>query len=117
MKNERVTMADTPSQRKVAVSGTGLRDLDDLKIKNPIEAVLADRGIHPIRTCGHQLLYLSPLREESNPSFYVHPTKGPGGVFFDFGLGEGGDVIRLVQLLERSTFKEAINYLIYRRSI
>lgn len=50
-------------------------------------------------------MYLSPLRKETSPSFSVNPTKN---VWYDFGLGEGGDAIKLESMLTGATFREAI---------
>jgi 5S rRNA maturation endonuclease (ribonuclease M5) len=63
----------------------------------PLEDVLARLGHAPVRQGRNQLWYCSPLRNESNPSFKVNPAEN---VWFDFGAGEGGDAIDLVQRVE-----------------
>jgi hypothetical protein len=63
----------------------------------PLEDVLARLGHAPVRQGRNQLWYCSPLRSESNPSFKVNPEQN---VWFDFGAGEGGDAIDLVQRVE-----------------
>jgi hypothetical protein len=50
----------------------------------------------------------SPLRGEKTPSFSVTPEKN---VWYDFGLGVGGDLINLVERLRGCTFKEAVQLL------
>lgn len=51
----------------------------------------------------------SPLRDEKNPSFSVHVEKN---VWYDYGLWEGGDLIKLVMRLNGFTFKKAIGHLV-----
>lgn len=48
---------------------------------------------------------LCPLHKETKPSFYVNGRKD---VFYCHGCGRGGDLIRLVELLERVSFLEAL---------
>lgn len=50
----------------------------------------------------------SPLREESEASFTVSPGKN---LWYDFGLGVGGDMIKLVELLNGYSFVEAVQHL------
>lgn len=72
----------------------------DLK-QTPIASYLSSLGIQPVKEASGQLLYRSPLTDEKSPSFYVHIKKN---VFNCFSSGEKGDVIRLVSLLEKTTF-------------
>lgn len=75
----------------------------------PIEQYLSNKGIQPVKTSGSQLVYYSPKNEESSPSFFVHPQKN---VFHDFsGIGEKGDIIRLIQYLNDCNFNQAIQTL------
>ncbi|MEM1973709.1 MAG: CHC2 zinc finger domain-containing protein, partial [Thermoplasmata archaeon] len=53
---------------------------------------------------------ISPIRVESNPSFAIKIPEE--NLWYDFGIGEGGDIIKLVQKIENCTFTEAINKLI-----
>ncbi|MDQ6482351.1 toprim domain-containing protein [Dyadobacter sp. LHD-138] len=71
---------------------------------------LKSKNIEPINLIGGELVYLSPLRSEKTPSFYVNITKNN---FNDFGGTDEmkGDSIRLVQLMEKCSFLEAINRL------
>jgi DNA primase len=95
---------------------TARTDISELKVKNPIDAILADRGYYPVKVSVDQLLYNSPFRKEGSPSFHVDLEKSPGGVWFDFGSGKGGDVITLIQELDGASFKDAVQYLRDRRS-
>ncbi|WP_461042711.1 toprim domain-containing protein [Spirosoma harenae] len=64
--------------------------------------------MHPLRVVNGQLLYYSPLTIEKTPSFYLHLQKN---VFNCFSSGEKGDIIRLVTLIEKLTFKAALERL------
>ncbi len=90
-------------------------DIEELKRRNPCHEILAEDGYHPVRARGAKLEYKSPLREESSASFHVDLEKAPGGLWFDFGTGEGGDVITLVQKLKGLNVADAIQYLRDRR--
>jgi hypothetical protein len=57
---------------------------------------------------GNQIVYYSPFRDEETPSFFVDPVKD---VWYDFGAGEGGDLIKLVSILYSIPFKEAMRKL------
>ena len=48
---------------------------------------------------------LCPLHEESQPSFYVNTRKD---VFYCHGCGQGGDLIRFVQLSRRVSFRQSL---------
>jgi len=51
---------------------------------------------------------LCPLHEETRPSFYVNPHKN---LFYCHGCGQGGDLIRLVQLSKHLSFRQSLAYL------
>lgn len=53
-------------------------------------------------------MFLSPLRKERTPSFSVRYDKG---LWYDFGLGEGGTLLQLVMRLEGCSMAEAIRRL------
>ncbi len=53
-------------------------------------------------------MFLSPLREERTPSFSVRYDKG---LWYDFGLGEGGTLLQLVMRIEGCGMAEAIRHL------
>lgn len=69
-----------------------------------IVTFLSKKGIQPITIKGYQYGYKSPLREESKASFYVDSTKN---VWYDFGIGEGGDIILLVERMYNTKRDEA----------
>lgn len=49
-------------------------------------------GIHPSKQRGKVLWYSAPYRTERTPSFKVDTSKN---VWFDFGIGKGGDIFDL----------------------
>jgi DNA primase len=51
---------------------------------------------------------LCPLHKESRPSFYVNTRKH---VFYCHGCGQGGDLIRFVQLSRQASFRQSLAYL------
>ena len=64
----------------------------------PLGAALERLGFTPSRTSGHDAWYSSPFREESEPSFKINLARN---VWYDFGQGEGGDLIDFVKQLYR----------------
>ena len=58
------------------------------------------------------LLYVSPLRKDTNPSFGLFYTKGSKKLLFkDFGTGESGDCFKFARLMDRTTLKVTIRSL------
>jgi DNA primase len=51
---------------------------------------------------------LCPLHADSRPSFYVNPRKN---LFYCHGCGQGGDLIRFVQLSQHLSFRQSITFL------
>ncbi len=78
--------------------------------KVSIVEYLASKGILPVSQEADEILYLSPLREDKNPSFYVNLR---GNVFKDFVWEEHrGDAIKLVMLLEKCKLPVAVKILL-----
>ncbi|MCK8493157.1 CHC2 zinc finger domain-containing protein [Spirosoma sp. RP8] len=75
----------------------------------PITHYLSEQGFQPVKTQGVELVYYSPKNEEHTPSFFVNPQKN---VFHDYsGVGEQGDIIRLVQYVKDCSFMQAVETL------
>lgn len=84
-------------------------EIDHIKQQVSIVDLLASRGTQPVSQNGSELAYRSPLRDDHNPSFYVNVQKNR---FNDMVVDEHrGDVIRLVQLLDGTSFTEAVDTL------
>ena len=57
---------------------------------------------------GGSLKGLCPFHDEKTPSFQVTPSRN---LWFCFGCGEGGDVIRFVEKVDHLSFVEAVERL------
>ncbi|WP_394991654.1 toprim domain-containing protein [Emticicia sp.] len=74
-----------------------------------IVAYLDARGISYHTKRGNTLLYSSPFRGDSTPSFYVYLNDNK---YHDFGSGEsGGDIIQLATKFNEGSFTKAITEL------
>ena len=60
---------------------------------------LARLGHEPVRRSGNELWYRAPYRSECTPSFRVNVAKR---LWYDFGLGKGGDIFTLAGEFARS---------------
>ena len=58
----------------------------------PLADFLARLGHEPVRRSGNELWYLAPYRGERTSSFRVNVAKQ---LWYDFGLGKGGDIFTL----------------------
>jgi DNA primase catalytic core len=57
---------------------------------------------------GSEVVGLCPLHEETQPSFYVNARKN---LFYCHGCGQGGDLLRFVQLSHHLSFRQSLAYL------
>lgn len=77
------------------------------KIKTiKLQDFLASLGHTPTKQQGNKLWYLSPFRQESHASFKVNTERNQ---WYDFGIGKGGNIIDLAELLYKSS---DVSYLI-----
>ncbi|MBF1479745.1 MAG: toprim domain-containing protein [Prevotella pallens] len=79
-------------------------DLSRIK-RYPIVEYLERKGIKPVRKTPTYVMYRSPLREETHPSFKVDTEKN---LWIDYGKGKGGSIIDLCMRMEGCTLQEAI---------
>ena len=78
------------------------------KIKQiKLQDFLASMGFKPVKQYGVNLMYLSPLRTEKHASFKVNTEINQ---WYDFGIGRGGNIIALAELLYNSS---DVSYLIH----
>ena len=78
------------------------------KIKQiKLQDFLASMGCKPVKQYGVNLMYLSPLRTEKHASFKVNTEINQ---WYDFGIGRGGNIIALAELLYNSS---DVSYLIH----
>jgi len=82
-------------------------DVAAVRERSPIAEVI---GAHlQLRGAGGgNLKGLCPFHEEKSPSLSVSPSRG---LFYCFGCGAGGDVIRFVERIENLSFTEAVEQL------
>ncbi len=73
-----------------------------------IVETLAKLGHFPSRKTEKEAWFLSPLRSETQASFKVSLKRNR---WYDFGIGEGGNVIDLVFLLSNCSVGEALQFL------
>ena len=66
-------------------------DIDAMR-RIPLVDFLARLGHEPVRRSGNELWYRAPYRNERTPSFRVNVAKQ---LWYDFGLGKGGDIFTL----------------------
>ncbi len=77
-----------------------------IKQQAPLHEYLASQHWQPLRHMpGGRLLGLCPLHRDRKPSFLVDPAKG---LFYCYGCGRGGDVIRFVELYFGVRFSQAM---------
>ena len=78
------------------------------KIKQiKLQDFLASMGCKPVKQYGVNFMYLSPLRTEKHASFKVNTEINQ---WYDFGIGRGGNIIVLAELLYNSS---DVSYLIH----
>jgi len=84
-------------------------DLEKLKKRLPLLDYLRQQNwaARPVGN-GPEFVGLCPLHPESRPSFYVNARKD---LFYCHGCGQGGDLIRFVQLSRRLSFCQSLTYL------
>ena len=62
---------------------------------------LQSLGYTPVKQQGNSLWYKSPFRQETEASFKVNTDRN---LWFDYGLGKGGNIIALAQELYASDY-------------
>lgn len=82
-------------------------DIQTIK-KTSIVALMNKLGFCIIRTNNSDVWYKSPFRNEKTASFKVDMNKN---IWFDFGLGCGGNIFDLIMRIKECTFKEALYFL------
>jgi DNA primase len=79
---------------------------DELKQQIPLLDYLQAHDWQPVRRiAGGRLMGLCPLHTDHKPSFLVDPNKN---LFYCYGCGRGGDVIRFVELYHQVKFPRAV---------
>ena len=81
---------------------------EKIKDKIDIRTVLESFNLFPVKENSKTAFYFALDREEKVPSFCVDFAKNKA---FDFGTGKNYDIISIVQLIERCSISEALEYL------
>ena len=80
--------------------------LDELKQQIPLLDYLQAHDWRPARRLSRdRFMGLCPLHEDHEPSFLVDPRKN---LFYCYGCGRGGDVIRFAELFHQVKFPQAL---------
>ena len=80
--------------------------VDALKQQIPLLEYLQAQDWKPARrTAGGRVMGLCPLHADHRPSFLVDPNKN---LFYCYGCGRGGDVIRFAELYHGARFPQAM---------
>ena len=80
-------------------------DVEALKRRLPLLEYLRQHNWKGSPAGRSEVVGLCPLHEESQPSFYVNTRKN---VFYCHGCGQGGDLIRFVELSRRVSFRQSL---------
>jgi putative mobilizable transposon, excision protein len=81
-------------------------NIDQIK-QIKLQDFLAAMGCKPVKQYGVNLMYLSPFRTEKHASFKVNTENNQ---WYNFGIGRGGNIIALAELLYNSS---DVSYLIH----
>ncbi|HEX6549886.1 MAG TPA: CHC2 zinc finger domain-containing protein [Gammaproteobacteria bacterium] len=83
--------------------------LDELKQQIPLLEYLQAHDWHPARRLSRgRVMGLCPLHADHKPSFLLDPGKS---LFYCYGCGRGGDVIRFAELYHQVRFPQALSLL------
>ena len=83
-------------------------DIEKIK-ETPIADFLSRLGFHPVKKRGAVLWYHAPYRGDKSPSFKLDTRKEK---WFDFGMGEGGDIFTLAgKLIPSNDFIRQAQYI------
>jgi DNA primase len=80
-------------------------DVETLKRRLPLLDYLRQHNWASRPVGRSEFVGLCPLHEETRPSFYVNTRKD---VFYCHGCGQGGDLIRFVQLSRHLSFRQSL---------
>jgi DNA primase len=91
-------------------NSTVSEDVEKLKQRRPLLDYLRQQNWEA-SPAGHgspEFVGLCPLHQETQPSFYVNARKN---LFYCQGCGQGGDLIRFIELSRHLSFRQSLAYL------
>ncbi|HEX5495746.1 MAG TPA: DNA primase [Mycobacteriales bacterium] len=88
-------------------------DIALVRERSPVEEVVGEQ-VALRNAGGGSMKGLCPFHDERSPSFHVTPARG---LWYCFGCGEGGDVIRFVEKVDGVGFTEAVERLAARAGV
>ena len=74
-----------------------IQEVKNIRIADYLQSL----GYTPVKQQGNSLWYKSPLREEKDASFKVNTELNK---WYDFGLGKGGNIIALAEVLYATAY-------------
>src|SRR5216683_2829413 len=85
-------------------------DVEKLKQRQPLLDYLRQQNwdASPAGHGSSEFVGLCPLHRETQPSFYVNARKN---LFYCHGCGQGGDLIRFIELSRHLSFRQSLTYL------
>jgi len=82
------------------------KELDDLKQQIPLRDYLEAHDWRPVRRVSRgRWMGLCPLHDDHQPSFLMDPSKN---LFYCYGCGRGGDIIRFAEIYHQVQFPRAL---------
>src|SRR5713226_4449407 len=98
-----------PYSRSRGKKSVNRQTLDELKQQIPLMGYLQAHDWHPARPLARgRWMGLCPLHGDRQPSFLVDTNKD---LFYCYGCGRGGDVIRFAELYHQVKFPQAVAWL------
>ena len=79
-----------------------LASVEEIKARMPVTYVLHRAGYRPEHTSGRDIMYLTPWRQDTNPSLACYPDRDGDIVdrWRDMARSEGGDALDLIGMLD-----------------
>ena len=87
------------------MDNVGREEVEELKRRLPLLDYLRQHDWTGHPASRSEFVGLCPVHEETRPSFYVNARKN---VFYCHGCGQGGDLIRFIQLSCHLSFRQSI---------
>ncbi len=87
--------------------------VERVKEASDIVAIMAERGVK-LKRAGSRMVALCPFHREKTPSFSVNPDLG---LYYCFGCGASGDVIKFIMEFDGLDFPDAVKLLADRAGI